>query len=187
MLERKLKGVNFHGTLKALERNHGEEVRTRVESNIDGEAGEAIRTKAVLTGGWYPASWYDALLRSIESEFPGRNHICRELSRQAVMDDFATLFKIISLVASPQMALKNATKIAGRYIDGGKIEMLSAKDGEMHFKFEEFYGYSARMWDDFIGGMEGILDLLKVQRLPTKVLSGGGNSDKLEVLLRYKP
>lgn len=185
MQERKLKGINFHGTLGALERTHGKDVRVRVEARVDGECGDALRHKAIVAGGWYPASWYDALLRAIEAEVPGKG-VCRELSKLAVMNDFSTLFKIVSLIASPETALKNAMRISQRYVDGGKITLVRAEWNEMHIKFDEFYGYTARMWEDFIGGMEGILTLMKLDLLPHKILSGGGNSDKLEVLLRFQ-
>lgn len=184
--ERKLKGVNFHGTLKAVARTYGQETLTRVEQRIEGEAGEAIRAKAVVTAGWYPASWYDAVLRAIEAEFPGEKRICRDLARAAVKDDFATLFKIISLVFSVESALKTATKVVGRYVDGGTVTLVKGEEGVLHFKFDQYVGYTSRMWEDFIGGMEAILDLMHVERLPTKILSGGGDGDKLEVLLRFR-
>ncbi len=183
--ERKLNGVNFHGMLDALARTHGAEARARVEARVEGEAGDALRHRAIVTGGWYPASWYDALLRAVEAELPGKKGVVRELCKRAVMNDFGTLFKVISLVASPEMALRNAMKIVGRYVDGGKISMVSNSPGEMHFKFEEFHGYTSRMWEDFIGGMEGVLTLMKLELLPTKKLSGGDETGRLEVLLRY--
>jgi hypothetical protein len=185
--ERKLKGVNFHGTLKAVGRLYGPETLARVEQRIDGEAGDAVRAKAVVTAGWYPASWYDAVLRAIEAEFPGERRICRDVARAAVTDDFATLFKIISLVFAPETALKTATKVAARYVDGGTITLVKNEDGVLQFKFDEYFGYTGRMWEDFIGGMEAILDLMKVDRLPTRILSGGGDGDKLEVVRRFRP
>jgi hypothetical protein len=145
-LERKLRGVNFHGTLRALEKKHGPERASMVRQRVAGEAGEAMRTGAIVTAGWYPASWYDALLAAVEQEFPGERWICRELSHAAVREDFATIFKVISLIVSPNSALLNATRIVGRYVDGGKITVLAARDGEVHFLFEEFHGYSRRMW-----------------------------------------
>ena len=185
MEERKLKGVNFHGSLGAVERFHGADVRARIEAKVEGPGGDAIRAKGIVSGGWYPASWYDALLRAVEEEFPGEKRILRELARSAVIHDFKTLFKLISLVASPEFALKNATRVVARYIDGGTVTLVSAIEGKVHFRFTDYHGFTGRMWEDFIGGMEGILELMKLQRLPTKVLSGGGDGDRLEVVLHY--
>lgn len=186
-MERKLKGVNFHGTLRALEKAYGAEALVRVKTAVAREGGRALRDGAIVTGGWYPASWYDALLRAIEDEFPGERSICRDLSRAAVSEDFSTLFKLISLVVSPNSALVNATRVVARYVDGGRTTVLEAREGHVHFRFDEFHGYTHRMWEDFIGGMEAVIDLMRVQRLPTRVVSGGSDGDaRLEVVIRYQ-
>ena len=51
MTERRLKGINFVGTLKALERAKGVEIRRAVEADIPDDAGEALRTGAVVANG----------------------------------------------------------------------------------------------------------------------------------------
>jgi hypothetical protein len=186
MLERKLKGVNFHGTLRALERKYGAEALAAVKRRVPGEAGAALRSGAVVTAGWYPASWYDAVLVAIEEQLPTQRGVIRELAHDAVTDDFSTLFKVISIIVSPHSALTNATRIVGRYIDGGKITVLESREGLVHFRFEEFHGYTTRMWEDFVGAMEAIVDLTRVQRLPTKIVAGGKDGPTLEVLLRYQ-
>ncbi len=187
MVERKLKGVNFHGTLRALAKAHGAEKLALVRARVKGEPGQALRDGAILTGGWYPASWYDALLSAIEDELPTDRTACRDLARAAVVEDFSTLFRVISLVVSPNSALVNATRIAGRYVDGGKITVVHAKEGEIRFLFEDFHGYTRRMWEDFMGGIEAVLDLMKVQRLPSRVLGGGvDGAGRLELVVRYQ-
>ena len=64
--ERKLKGINFLGTLKTLGKQHGPEVQKRVEARLPGELGETFRHGALLASGWYPASWYGQLLDAID-------------------------------------------------------------------------------------------------------------------------
>lgn len=184
MTERRLKGVNFHGTLRALERRAGAETVERVRARMEGEGGEAMRTGAIVTGGWYPASWYDALLVAIEVELPDQRTIVRDLARAAVTDDFATLFKVISLVASPQMAVANTTRVLQRYVDGGTARLIESREGFLHYAFEGFDGYTARMWDDFVGGMEAVLDLMRVERQQTRVVAAG-DGPRCEVILRY--
>jgi len=47
-------------------------------------------------------------------------------------------------------------------------------------------GYTRRMWEDWLGGMEGVLECSKVERLGTRVASGGRDGDhRIEVVLRY--
>lgn len=186
MQERKLKGINFHGTLRALEKRNGPEVAARVRAKVRGEAGDALRNGAIVSGGWYPASWYDALLAAIEEEFPDERWICRDLSRAAVTEDFGTLFRAMSLIVSPNYALMTATRVGSRYVDGGKITLVESREGHIHFLFEEFHGYTRRMWEDFIGGMEAVVSLMRVRLLPTRIVRGGRDGDAvLEVIIRY--
>lgn len=186
MRERRLKGVNFHGTLRALGRRHGASVEERVRARIAGPGGAALRDGAIVSNGWYDASWYDALLAAIEAEVP-EPRVCRELSRAAVFEDFSTLFRVISFIVSPNSALTNATRVLTRYVDGGNIRVVDARDGHIHFAFDEFHGYTRRMWDDFLGGVEAIVELMRVERLPTRVLRGGGDGDShFEIVIRYQ-
>lgn len=186
MRERRLKGVNFHGTLRALARRYGVDVQERVRARIAGPGGAALRDGAIVSNGWYEASWYDALLAAIEAEVPEPG-VCRALSRAAVVEDFSTLFRVISLVVSPNSALANATRVLTRYVDGGNIRVVEAREGHVHFVFDDFHGYTRRMWEDFLGGVEAIVDLMRVERLPTRVLGGGGDGDsRFAIVIRYQ-
>src|SRR5258706_8420727 len=102
--------------MSALERRAGREVLDRVIARVPGPAGEALRTGEIVSGGWYPASYYDALLGGIEAELSGERGVLRNLAREAVNHDFATLFKFLSLVVSPESALTNAVKVVSRYV-----------------------------------------------------------------------
>jgi hypothetical protein len=185
--ERKLKGINFLGTLAALERGRGEEARASVEKKLSGEVGDAVRQSAILASGWYPAAWYAALLDAIVDEVGGGEATARALSRDAVKADFATLFRIVRLFLTPQYALQQAMRVSGRYIDGGQIEVLEARPGHAHFRFREYHGYTRLMWWDFIGGIEGVLENLGAEDLSARVADGGRDGDHhLEVVLRWK-
>ena len=187
MTERRLKGINFVGTLKALERAKGAEVRRAVEADIPDDAGEALRTGAVVANGWYPASWYGALLASIV-------HITREddafiasLSRDAVRADFQTLFRIVRLFITPQFALEQSLRVSRRYIDGGEIEVVDASPTHVHYRMRDYHGYTRLMWRDFIGGVEGVLETMGCRELTSSILAGGGDGQHhLEVQLRWR-
>src|SRR5690606_3390320 len=130
--ERKLKGINFLGTLKALEREHGRDVRERVERSLDGELGESLRHGALVASGWYPASWYRALLACIVRETRGDEGMVRRLSNAAVSADMKTLFRIVKLFLTPERALQQSMRISSRYIDGGEIEVVAVGTGHIH-------------------------------------------------------
>ncbi|MCA9605319.1 MAG: DUF2378 family protein [Myxococcales bacterium] len=175
--QRKLKGINFTGTLDALAREHGPEVRARVEHELRGEVGEALRHRTILASGWYPASWYAAILEAIVAEVDGDDSTVRILSREAVKADFATLFRIVRLFLSPQKALLQSMRVSSRYVDGGEIEVVEAQDGGVHYRFREYHGYTRLMWWDFIGGIEGVLETLGAKNITSRMLDGGGDGD----------
>lgn len=183
--EARLKGVNFHGTLGALERRFGKEAVERVKQRTRGDGGDALRTGAIVTGGWYPAHYYDALLEAIELEFPAVRGIVHDLSYEAVTNDFQTLFKVVSLVARPEWALQGASRVMTRYVEGGHVEVREAREGLVHFQFSDFHGYTRRMWEDFVAGLEAVIDMMRVRRLPTKIVSGGTETPSCEVVIRY--
>ncbi len=186
-VERKLKGINFTGTLKAFRREYGEEAHDNVIASVDGEAGEALASRSVLPSGWYPASWYAALLSAIVAETHGDKQTVRALSRDAVRADFQTLFKIVRLFLSPQKAAQQGMRVSGRYVDGGVVETVDANDGLLHLRMREFYNYSQLMWWDFMGGIEGVLESIGATDIATRVLSGGKDGDHhLEVVLRWR-
>lgn len=184
-VETRLKGVNFHGTLGALERRFGAAAVANVKARTTGDAGEALRTGAIVTGGWYPAGWYDALLGAIEAEHATVPRIVRELSYDAVTQDFKTLFRVVSLIASPAWALDGTSRIMTRYVQGGRVTVLASTEGTFHVRFDDFHGYTRRMWEDFVAGLEAVIDLMRVTRHPTKIVAGGGDGPSIEVIIRY--
>jgi hypothetical protein len=180
----RLKGTNFHGAFKSVERRFGKEALQRVFQLVPERARGVFVTGEILTGGWYDVEHYDALLRAIEQAFPGEKLLLRQLAHDAITEDFSTIFKIVRLIVSPQSALSNTTKVLARYIEGGKVTVVSATDSALHLRFEEYYGFTRPLWDDMLGGMEAVLDMMKVKRLSHRVLSGG-DGPSFEIVLRY--
>jgi hypothetical protein len=179
-----LKGINFRGVLLAVEREHGKATAGNVLERVSGEGGESLRTGELVAGGWYPAAYYDALLKAVEEE--GLD--VRALAKAAIVHDFATLMRLFSFFISPEFALKNTVKVLSRYVQGGKVEVVDARSGRVHFRFQEFYGYTPRMWQDFLGGMDAVFQLMKVKSSVVRVLRGGkAGDDHFEVLLTYEP
>jgi len=186
-IERKLKGINFIGTLKALERQLGRRVRERVEERLEGDVGDCVRHGALVASGWYPASWYDALLQTVARETGGGERTMRSLSREAVREDFATLFRVVRLFLSPERALQQSMRVSRRYVDGGEVAVLDVGPGRIHYSFCGFHGYTRLMWNDYVGAIEGVLESLGAEEISARTLRGGNDGDhQLEVLLRWR-
>lgn len=185
--ERQLKGINFIGTLDAFERKHGAQMRRRLEAEVDEPVRRALAHGEILASGWYPAHWYDALLRKIVDLTHGDARTARELSCAAVENDLKTLFKVMRLFISPQKALSQSMRMSRRYIDGGEIEVVEAETERVQYRFREYRGYTRLMWWDFIGGIEGVLRSMGCQDVTARVIAGGNDGDHhLELLMRWR-
>lgn len=178
------RGLNFTGTLAALVKRSGRATADRVVARVGGEPGEALRRRTITATGWYPVAWYDALLEAIELELPGEPDVCRELARAAVTEDLATVLRALSFVASPDFAIVNATRVASMYWDGGRISVIDSRPRRLHFRFEGYEGFTPRLWRDWVGGMEAVIDALRLERLATEVLLGDDTS-RCEVVILY--
>lgn len=184
MVGLRTRGLNFTGTLGAVARRYGRATAERVAARVQGEPGDLLRDRAFATTRWYPVEWYDQLLEAIERELPDEPEICREISRAGTTEDLHTIFRAISFVASPDFALVNATRVASMYFDGGRISVVDARPGRLHFHFDAFHGFTRRLWADWVGGMEAVIDLLGLERLPTEVSIDADHS-RCEVVIRY--
>ena len=180
------KGVSFRGAMQQLERRGGRELLDRVLARVGGEAGEALRHGAVVSGGWYPAAWYAALLEAVEAEHPSDPDAIRSLTREAVTEDFRTIFRLLSWVVSPEAALRNAVKIMARYWEGGRVEVLEARDGHVHFLFADYHGFTPQIWSDVVGGIEPVLDLMKVTRERIEPRNVSGDGSRCEMIVCYR-
>jgi hypothetical protein len=93
---------------------------------------------------------------------------------------------VISLVVTPESALKNSAKILARYWDGGLVTVVETREGYTHFVFDEFHGFTRRMWADFQGGIEAIIHLMKLEHEPFEVRGRSQDGPRLELILRYR-
>ncbi|RLB48513.1 MAG: hypothetical protein DRJ42_23040 [Deltaproteobacteria bacterium] len=184
--ELKLKGINFNGTLGAFAEHYGDEARASLLASLEGEIGEALRGGMIIASGWYPASWYGALLAAIVDQVGGGDDTARTLAREAVKADFQTLFKVVRLFLSPEKAAQQAMRVSKRYVDGGVIEVVSQEHGEVQYRFREYHGYTRLMWRDFIGGIEGVLENMGAEDLRNRIITGGNDgNDHLDVAFRW--
>lgn len=180
-----MRGVNFSGMLRAARRRFGDEAAERIVAGVGGEIGAQLRKQRIAITDWYPVSAYDALLASIERELPGVEAAIRELSRAQVVDDLSGLFRALTFVVSPDFALVNASRAAALYWDGGRVSVVRADAETLHFRFSGYDGFTRRCWEDFAGGVEGVMEAMRLGRLETRVVVGEQISD-CDVIVRYR-
>ena len=172
-----MKGINFLGTLDALEREHGAAARSATLEAVCGDVGEALRANHIIAGSWYPVSWYAELLRAL-TEVTGERDASRRLARAAVHHDFRTLFRLVRLLLSPERVLGTALRVFARYYSGGDIEVLISAPGQLHYRVSGVSGFDARVWRDLAGGSEGVIESMGRDEVRSQFNDGGGDGDR---------
>lgn len=182
--ELRSKGLNFHGALKSVERRFGAATKAELIANVQGDCGVALRTGEIVSSGWYPVAWHDALHRAVEETIPERG-VIRKLSYDGVTEDFRTIFKVVSLVASPSFTLTNSAKVMSRYYDGGAVKVIATSADRVHLRFEDYYGFTRRIWEDVLGGIDAVMDLMNVKRLPYESMAPIADGPRFDVIARF--
>jgi hypothetical protein len=71
-----------------------------------------------------------------------------------------------------------------RYYDGGRVSVVASREEYVHLRFDDYFGFTPRVWDDVHGGLEAIVDLMGVIRQPFEVRDAHG--PHAELVVRYK-
>jgi hypothetical protein len=86
---------------------------------------------------------------------------------------------------SPNAALKNGLKAMARYWEGGRIELVEAHEGYAHYLFDDYVGFTPRIWDDVYGGIEAVMDMMEIVRAPIETRAPSADHRRREVIVRY--
>lgn len=91
-----------------------------------------------------PVTWYDALpltpITQAVARVEGLPHdvSMRARVRGVAERDLGRLYRVVLAVASPEMVVWALQKVALRYFDFGKLEVLTTRRGMSEFVFSEF-------------------------------------------------
>jgi hypothetical protein len=167
-----VKGLAFLGILKAAERLHGAPVLEAIKKELP-----APLTGLLVTGNWYPIDLYRELL-TVTSKVLGHGPAAiRAVSREATLQDFRGIYRVLTFVLSPEFLMKRAPGMFNRYYDTGKLEILEARDGLVRAQYTECAGFNRLMWEDVIGGSAGVLEACGGRDIQVHIARGGSDDD----------
>jgi hypothetical protein len=180
-----VKGLAFRGIVRAFERLHGAEKLVELRKALPPEIGRLIEYRTVVSGNWYPLTHYAALLHGVEAVL-GRRDVVGALSREATLEDFRGVYKILTFVLSPEFLIKRAPGLWGRYYDTGTLEVPEARDGFCRAIYTGCKGFDRTMWQDVFAGSAGLLEACGAKNIVFTPLRGGGDGDEnAEVTARW--
>jgi hypothetical protein len=181
------KGVALLGVLKSFEALHG---RAAYEAAID-TLPEALRDRVVLNGilggSWYPIEEYRRIHLAAQQAARRGPDLARDLSREATLDDFRGIYRLLTFVLSPHGMLRKAPSAWSRYYDGGRLEIREARDDFAQARFSGCEGFDSTLWQDAIGGCLGVLQACGAKDIDVRVLAGGRDGDQtMEIETRWR-
>lgn len=180
-----VKGTNFLTFLKTLERMHGNDARVGTLERVEGEAGELLRAGALLSSGWYPASWYAALHAAAQRATGLGDELSYEVAREGVKEDFRGIYRILTFVLTPQSLLRRAPRVFRTYFRGGGME-VEAGEGSAAVELR-CEGFGETLWRDLEGGCVGVLEACGAQDVKCVREAGGGDGDDhLRLAFRWR-
>jgi hypothetical protein len=169
--EPQVKGLAFKGILNALQRMHGPHAVERVREQLPSVA------RLIVSGNWYPISTYKRLLSTVVETLGGAPAAIRAVSREATLDDFRGIYRVLTFVLSPESLMKRAPGVFNRYYDTGTLAILDARDGMVRAQYSGCTGFDHLMWEDVTGGSVAILEACGARDIQVRTLSGGTDKD----------
>jgi hypothetical protein len=179
------KGINFRGTIASARRLLGPATIEKVIARLPAELGRQVEKNSFVTGSWYPLADYRLLHTAILQATGGGADLTRAISRDAALDDFRGIFKVLTFVLTPEWIMRRTPVIWHKYFDVGKVA-VEAAHGWASAHWTEAVGFDRVLWNDVIGGSTGVLEVCGAKQLKMTIASGGGDEDHLELAAEWR-
>jgi hypothetical protein len=186
--EPQIKGLTFRSFIGAARRLYGPAVVEKMLPYLPADVAAAIGKDRFITSGWYPLSQYRALHAALARATGGDPPaLARAIGRDATMDDFRGIYRVLAFVLAPEFLMRRAPGIWSRYYDTGTLEVPAARRGYAEARFRGCAGFDRVLWEDAIGGCLGTLEVCGAKEPSAEVLSGGGDGDDfLDGIVRWR-
>jgi hypothetical protein len=173
----KVKGVSLRGLISSVRRSLGQSTLDAMVKMLPPDLARAVRTDAFYSTSWYPLTEYYALQLSAQRATGRGPELARELGRDAILDDFRGIYKVLLSVLSPEFLFKRSPMVFSRYYDTGKLEITRAEHGVADARFTGCTGFNQTLWEDTLGGCLGLLEACGARNVEMTIHEGGEDGD----------
>jgi hypothetical protein len=170
------KGLAFRGMLGSLRRIKGEEGIRRLLDILPPELARTARADLFVTQTWYPLTDYLSLLRAIHTMAGNDIGLVQSLSREATLNDFRGIYRILTFVLSPEFVMKRGPALFNRYFDTGTL-VVEAEPHKGVAIYTGCKGFDHLLWNDVIYGGTAVLEVCGAKDQKFKVVAGGQDGD----------
>jgi hypothetical protein len=169
------RGSNFRGLLRALEHKHGRGTIDEILNQLPPDLRDSLRYGHVISVGWYPVGWYAALYEGVGQVIGGLPESAMDLSFVSTREDFSTIHRVAIALLSPDMLVSHANRLLSFYWKGGDVKSLGAGKGYAEVRFTGWHGFTAALWYDLLGGVNGVLASCRANKVNWSIESGGSD------------
>jgi hypothetical protein len=173
--EIRVKGSAFVGVLRAIEATKGKSFYDAALESLQGEGGEALRTKSVLAAGWYPCAWYRDLLGAAERAAGEGPAFVREIGRISTRESVSSVHRIFMRVMSPDTLIKQGARVFSSFYEAS-LKVVPIARGNVQIVWAECHGFDGNCWLDQLGAMDALV-AMSGAKLPRLRLLSGGQAD----------
>ena len=176
--EPKVKGTTFRTTDACFKELRGVDAWQKAHKLMADEVSDAYRRGAILSGGWYPISWYREMFRAYAAATNEGPELSRTLGYTSARIDFKRFHNwILAKLVSPQTLLGFTAKLFHSYFDTGSFEIVQSQKGFVRAEARGCIGWDRNVWNDLIGSCSALLEIAGAREVRVRVLSGARDGD----------
>jgi hypothetical protein len=181
-----VKGVAIRGILMAIDRQCPG-ARAQMMARLPDQIAPAVEHESFLAAGWYPLAQLRAIYGAV-MEVTGRDvSLVRELSREATLNDFRGIYRLLTCVLSPEFLMRRSPGLFHRYYSDGSLAVPLARSGYCRAIYTGCNGFDYVLWEDVIAGSSAILEVCGAKDIVVTRVRGGGDGDtELEVTAEWR-
>ncbi len=173
--EIRIKGTNILGVVGVLEALRGLEYHDAVVRDMEGEGGEALRSRSLIAAGWYPVAWYRALFASaVRHADPS---VVRLLGRSSTRANMSTIHRVFMRMMNPDTLIKQGGRVFSNYFESASVSVQNVGQRVEHLTWKGCHGFDRNCWRDQVGATEELVALSGARLLRGRILSGGEDGD----------
>jgi hypothetical protein len=173
-----VKGAPLRGVVGAIRRICPPGTVDKMLPQLPPEVATAVANDRFLAAGWYPLAHYRAIFGAAMSASGQGIELVRALSRDAMLQDFRGLYRLLTFVLSPEFIMRRSPSLFSRYYDTGSLAVAAARAGHCEAHYRGCAGFDRVLWENVAGGSSAVLEACGAKNVRVRVVRGGGDGDE---------
>jgi hypothetical protein len=172
-----VKGVAFRTVLWSVEHLFGPQQVNAMMEHMGSEPRQALHYGQLVSGGWYPVSWYAELLTSIVKSTNGGLDVIRNVANLCVDHDIRGVYRFLVEHLNPGTVVTVYSKLFPRYYTPGKVTVDRESNTHFALRVQNCFGFSGLMWHEIYASGKYLLTLSGASNVRHRLIEGGKDGD----------